>query len=371
MEIEKKKYAELAKCFEVADIKCKKYESMEDEVKQKDLELEYLKSDLETIKMSLQSYTSNLKKLQEELDKKQSELNTKDQDLKRKDADLTSQNTEIEKLNKLLHETRDLYETEYHKVEKHKEAVYQRNNKIVELETSSEKLKERVMYLEAMLEQSQTEVKRTDELQTIRSPVRRQKSTITDVDSFLVPSPSPNSEGIYKKTPVGSPNKTPKSIGNLSISSSKSRGKGSLMDDERALVLYQKTEDKLTDNKKKLELLEHNLDKSKRQITKLEKDQVRACKIIQSMIDTRKEHLKQIGDMELKLQMKDKEITDLKEHVNKTHLSKENSSRSIQSKISELNLTVSTNPPKDSEVQTKRKIKNSKVAIAKPVSTSK
>lgn len=316
--------------------------------------------------------------MQETLALRSVELQTKQTELDQKDSKIRDHLVDLEHLRKLYQETRNLYESEQRKVEKQKAAVSNRNNRIVELESSLEKYRSKIMSLEAKLEAAETEVKtKADELQSIKSPMRKQKSTITDVDSFLVPSQNVASELAVKKTPVMSPSKT---FVNTSLTSLKStpkstKNRSSLVDDERALVLYEKNPEKFNQSDDTLDLIKEELIKSKKHVTKLEQDQLRACKIIQTMLDNRRDQSKQIEELQSKLHNKDKEISELMEKMklessgDMRSTAKEDKCMSIQTKISEMNLTATTSPPSpDSQVKSKVKPKN---YLAKKVNVKK
>lgn len=333
------------------------FENAEIELKDRDDTIKKLRSELDEKNKVISNYTVRIDDIQEELTVKITEIQYKTNELRQKDIELKTKVMELEELRKLLAETQNLYESEQRKVEKHKAAILQRNNKIVELESYAEKQKAKVMSLEARLESTQNEVKRkTDELQTLSSPVRRQKSTITDVDSFLVQSAANAAEFSYKKTTSSMTSPKCQSPSGSSLNSpNKSKLKSSQADDDRAVVLYHNSSEKNKTSDVNIDVLKNSLSKSKKHIMKLEQDQIRACKLIQSMLDTRRDHFKKIDELQSQIREKDNEIVKLQESVGKLRTTVTQDKVVLHSKIPDLS---SSNFSRDTEVLSKSSIKN-------------
>lgn len=293
----------------------------EQEIKEKDEKLKNLISELEEKGKTLSNYNLRIQALDDELTDKKGELAYISKELKTKDGDLLMRQAELKHASKCLADTENVLSLERHKAEKQKTHMIQRNTKILELETCVERQASEIISLQTRLESAEREVKKTnDKLHSVSSTLRRPIPPNTDVDSFLVRSPT-------NVSALSPPRKTsPK----LNVSSPKFQSKSSSNDSKK------------TEQSSSME-------------PKFEFNEMKACSIIQSLMGERKKQLNDLQTLHVQLQSKEKEISKLKKLLKSIEdvPSKSPKTNLTRNRIAELKLPTTLNPTADTEVPNK------------------
>lgn len=292
----------------------------EEDIKEKDEKLKNLISELEEKGKQLSNYNLRIQVLEDELTNKKGELAYISKELKAKDTDLLNKQTELNFKTQCLTDMENELASEKLKAEKHKGYMIQRCTKILELENYTDKQTAEIISLRTKLESIQREgKKKSDKLQSMSSPLRKPIPPNTDVDSFLVRSPT----NISALSP---PRKTsPK----LNLPSPKSP----------KISQISQTDPKQTSS------LE----------PKFEFNEMKACSIIQSLMGERKKQMNDLQTLHVQLQSKEKEINKLKKLLKSIEdvPSKSPRTNSTRNKLAELKLPTTLNPTADTEVPKK------------------
>ncbi|XP_065164402.1 centrosomin isoform X2 [Atheta coriaria] len=286
---------------------------------------------------SMSEVQTKLTSLELELRNKQCDVDS----LKRKLDQTTSENKDlhlsIDELKRLHTEGTSLYETECKRNERNRAAISNRNAKITELEHAIEKYKTQVGNLELKLETAVNEVKSKRDViaASPKSSTPKALLQFTDGSSISVRSSPPHAE--YSPAPKSlrlQPSKSPNF-------KSKSNSVASADDDadnvDNAPLLDEVHYQNLGAQELCAELVKY-----KNHVAKLEQDQLKACRIIQTMLETRKKNGKEIDDLQRSLQKRDAIINDMR--MVKIPAEK----KTIQERVSELNLTAAA-PTSDTE----------------------
>lgn len=335
------------------------------ELNQKDQEINQLYNELHEISSKYANSNQRMRTLEVELERCNGEIQKQSEEIEVRDREMESMASEIEALRNSLTDTQDLYRKETKKVEKFKTAVMLCNNKMVDLEKLSELQKTKIRNLEVKLDTVQNEVKKkTEELDSIKSPTRRKKTPNTDVDSFSVP----NATSVSKK---GSPkpNTLNSSKSTVSSSSSPSPSKSHAL--EAGENINSQNLDELRSEIKKYK---EDLAEKQEKILKLKSEQFKACQIIKTMISTRGDSEKEVKALKQHIEKLQNEIAELKTSMKEKDSdgAQLHSTKSLHAKISEMNFTAAAvKPASEKEVhvspKTNNNNKNSRCAKIKPL----
>lgn len=237
-----------------------------------------------------------MRTLESELDRSRQELSKQSEEIELRDREIEQMSNEIEALRNGLAEAQELYRKENKKAEKFKTAVMLCNNKMVDLEKTTEAQKAKIRNLELKLESVQNEV-------LAEGSANRK----TDVCSISVP----HEARLSKKT--------------LALDA------------------------KFKADESKIEKYETELAEKREKIVKLKSEQFKACQIIKTMIATRGATEKEVEKLREKIGELEGEIEELKGRGD------EGSCRSLREKVSEMGLGVGKVPASDNEVRVNRR----------------
>ncbi|XP_017769842.1 PREDICTED: centrosomin isoform X2 [Nicrophorus vespilloides] len=329
--------------------------------------LEQAMAELEEKSQSLAEVSSKLETVEQELLVKKDEVNYYEGELSMKANDLEEAQERLSEMEVLYEDTKAQREHEAKRNEKNKIAVSNRNNKISELEGTVERYKQKVLSLEAKLESAQNEVKSKKDFGSPRPPTARTTPDHSDPASFPVrsaattPEHSPKSVSRVNSSGIFRPHRT---TPNSSMQMSGNEDGDVSMDN--------------TDHSFCVDDLQNELLLSRGHAKKLEQDQLKACRIIQTMIEKRKKSQKEIEELQRNVKERDEKIEELSGKLQQQHHDRHqsqmddsnrsamtnssdpstgnsnnsnNRSRStslLQTKISELNLTAAS-PTSDAE----------------------
>lgn len=306
---------------------------------QRDDKLKKLTRELQEKTNLLTQYNKRIEEFESELIARDNECTSKLKDIKIKDDIINDKVAEIIDLKQFLKDTQDLYDIDREKIEKYKNSLQQRNNKIMELEDIVEKQKTKILNLEGRLETAQNEVKRkNDELLTkTKSPIRSNTQQKSDVASFLVPSTSNvtkvspkmvSTKSILSNSSSSSPLTTPTFSPSSSPLTSSPRKNSS----SKTTTTFHETNDK--------EL-----------ITKLKLSEKKALKIIHEMLTIRKTRDHEIKNLHEKMRQKDDELQRLRDTLkNYDKLLKDNNITKLSSNNKPLNSFANNNKSAENEV---------------------
>lgn len=304
---------------------------LEELLEQKEQDINRLYNELHEVTKKFSNCSQRARTLETELERCSIELQQKTSEIDQRDAEVEEMSKNMEILRGSLVDTQEMYKKEAAKAEKFKTAVMLCNNKMVELEKTTESQKSKIRSLEQKLESIQTEVKsKTEELEAIKSPMRRKKTTKnTDVDSFSVSDAS----SISKK---GTEN-----TAKLATSSSPLRNKPKLEAGEH----FSSTDHNSV--MQELKKCKEELSVQQEKNHKLKSDQFKACEIIKRMISTREEEEKKNKALKQRIETLESELKALKGEGADLHKTK-----SLHAKINEMKFTASgsTSPSHDNEV---------------------
>lgn len=350
--------------------------NLEDELKQREEKIRTLVQDLEEEGNKASSLNLRIRGLEEELTRRNNEIEYKIREVKQRDGCIQEQTFEIEEMRRMLGEEQMMCEKEQKQVEILKSTVMARNNTIAELETRLEKARTVIRKMESKLETTTNEVKRYhDEIETLK---RRTKGSNNDSDSIsartksassLPLSPSP--QKIRSK--LNQSNVTPKSSRVSLINSPQFKT-------APAEEVSSENRQNLQEQVQLLEAQNEDLKMQVKQLSEMDEEHRNTLKVARSMIYGQKKIEKEKAELEELLKRKEDVIMELTQKV--THFSgvpvpvesgdhssdaKDSvSNKSLQEKISEMNLTASP-IKKDNEV---RKVVKKSVAKSKSTSAS-
>lgn len=315
---------------------------LEDLLQQKEQDINHLYNELHEVTKKFSNCTQRTRTLETELERCSAELHQKVSELVVREAEMENMARNMEVLRGSLADTQELYKKEAAKTEKFKTAVMLCNNKMVELEKTTEAQKMKIRSLEQKLENLQTEVKsKTEELEANKSPMRRKNTRNTDVDSFSVPDASSVSkkgtENSSKLTSA-SPNCTSNHPFVLEAGEN-----FSTTDHNHILQELKKCKEELTVQQEK------NL--------KLKSEQFKACQIIKSMINTREATDREMKALKQQLEVFENEMKTLKREGAEMH-----KNMSLHTNINDMKhvtATGSTSTSADNEVLFAPKFKRS------------
>ncbi|RZC38487.1 centrosomin, partial [Asbolus verrucosus] len=248
-------------------------------------ELNREKENNAAIQMILDQTNSKIKTLMAELDQANDKLSSREDDLRDMSFRLEETKAKCQGLHKKLQEKSQLVD----EVSSENDQLRKRHAILVaDLEKERkryEKLKatsdQKVADLQCKLEASLTELKKSQELVVSKSPARRPGNT--DADSFSVQKPATPPRSPQKDTflhaSVPSPVLTPVSSPSSSVNFSFENG---------------------VDLKHVIEQLKIDRDAQQQKIVKLKAEQMKACKIIKSMIDSRNKTNEEIAALKEK-----------------------------------------------------------------------
>ncbi|KAK9753048.1 Centrosomin N-terminal motif 1 [Popillia japonica] len=285
LEKERENNRELENLLQLSENRKATISSLESELKRKDETYKKLGSELEERNKIIENFHVRISALEEDIAERQREVEYLKKDLDEKSNQIQELQSETEEFHKIASETRALYEAERRKGERHKTSIMHRNAKIVELENVLEKTRAKVMNLETRLEAAHNEVKMHGKTTDADLSPKKESSL-----SKLKKSPSASSsEQLLALTPTGHNNTSGNTTGTPST----------------------ETPNKTVDQ------LQYDISKSKKHIAKLEQDQLKACRIIQSMLDKQKKNEGKIKDLQGLLVRKDSQIEELSERLDK------------------------------------------------------
>lgn len=351
LEKERENNRELENLLQLSENRKATISSLESELKRKDETYKKLGSELEERNKIIENFHVRISALEEDIAERQREVEYLKKDLDEKSNQIQELQSETEEFHKIASETRALYEAERRKGERHKTSIMHRNAKIVELENVLEKTRAKVMNLETRLEAAHNEVKsKKIETQAPQRILRKSRSPNTNVDSFLVHGKTTDADLSPKKE----------------SSLSKLKKSPSASSSEQLLALTPTGHNNTSGNttgtpstetpNKTVDQLQYDISKSKKHIAKLEQDQLKACRIIQSMLDKQKKNEGKIKDLQGLLVRKDSQIEELSERLDKFNKNAEVSGSAgavvpTADRVNrELNTSQHMNPLGDNEV---------------------
>lgn len=295
------------------------------------IEFDYQEKE-EQYKTEISDYNTLITELNTELANKELQLMCKTKDLKIKEDCLSDKNIQIDNLKKQLTDTQSTYEAEKEKIDKCKNSLNKRNSKIMELEGTIETQKAKILNLETRLDTAQNEVKRKND----QSPLRRLTPQNSDVNSFLVPGAS----NVAKVSPKMATAKVLTACSGSSNSSQNSSASSIHNNNNQEIDNF--SDVCSNDSHKTLE----------EQITKLRRSEQKACKIIQSLINSRKMHDQEITILQNELKGKDGELKQLRNMFKNYETSPSNNNGTGKNKIHDVNFNgAKQQPPTETEVQ--------------------
>lgn len=309
---------------------------MEQLLQQKEQDINHLYNELHEVSKKFSNCNQRARTLETELERCSAELHQKVSELVVREAEIENMARNVEILRGSLADTQELYKKEAAKSEKFKTAVMLCNNKMIELEKTTEAQKMKIRSLEQKLESVQTEVNSNTEA-AIKSPMRRKKTPNIDVDSFSVP----NASSVSKK-----------GTENTSQLTNKSSGSSPQNLPSKSFVLEENHENVMQELEKCKEELSIQQEKN----LKLKSEQFKACQIIKSMISTREAADKEVKGLKRQIEILENEMKMLKGEGAESHETKP-----LHAKINEMKFTAatgSTTPP-DNEVLLTHKSKSS------------
>lgn len=302
---------------------------MEQLLQQKEQDINHLYNELHEVSKKFTNCNQRARTLETELERCSAELHQKVSELVVREAEIESMARNVDILRGSLADTQELYKKEAAKSEKFKTAVMLCNNKMIELEKTTEAQKMKIRSLEQKLENIQTEV--NSKTEAIKSPMRRKQTPNTDVDSFSVP----NASSVSKKG-TENPSQLTKT-GSSPTSPQNHPTKSFVLEaDENHINVMQE-----------LEKCREELTVQQEKNLKLKSEQFKACQIIKSMISTREAADKEMKALKQQIEILENEMKTLKGEGAESHENKP-----LHAKINEMKFTAATGStiPPDNEV---------------------
>ncbi|GJQ69842.1 putative centrosomin N-terminal motif 1 [Trypoxylus dichotomus] len=285
LEKEKENSREFENLLQLSENRTTTISSLEAELKRKDETFKKLAVELEERNKIVENFHVRISALEEDIAERQREVDYLKKDLENKTLQVQELQSETEEFHKIASETRTLYESEKRKGERHKTSIMHRNAKIVELENVLEKTRAKVMNLEARLEAAHNEVKMHGKTADAELSPKKESS----LSQLKKSASTSSSERLFVLSPAGQ---------NNSNTSSNTTGSPSS-----------------ESTNKSIDQLQNDVNKSRKHITKLEQDQLKACRIIQSMLDKQKKNEGKIKELQGLLSRKDTQIEELSERL--------------------------------------------------------
>nr|XP_022914365.1 interaptin isoform X2 [Onthophagus taurus] len=294
--------------------------SVEEELKEKENALKKQQVDIEERNKIVSNYRVRVSKLEDDLIEKKNDIDFIAKELKEKCLLVQDLKHDNEDLQKLLNENQANLTLERRKIEKHKLSVYERNKRIIELEDEVKQLTKKLTIMQAQFEVAvKTEVQRKND------GARKPQSPLTDANKFAVVEPAKGNANTASGDEHVYSNPRSPSLSQLKLSPRSSspnferhrvQSKSPSHAPAECSSNYAVTTPDLKQHS--LDQLQQAIGNYQKQISKLEQDQLKACKLIQFMCETRKKNTREIDELKSIITKKDFEIDQLSEKVRKT-----------------------------------------------------
>lgn len=336
---EKQNSASLQECIKKNSNVCSNSaRELEELLEQKEQAINHLYNELHEVTKKFSNCNQRARNLETELERCTVELQQKMNEVEMRESEIENLTRNLDVLRGSLVDTQELYKKEAAKSEKFKNAVMLCNNKMMELEKTTETQKMKIRSLEQKLESVQTEVNsKTEELEAIKSPMRRKlNAKNTDVDSFSVPDASSVSKkGTEIPTKLITTTTTNSGSSPLTQTPKFEAGEHLSPTDHDAII-------------NELKKCKEELSQQQEKNLHLKTEQFKACKLIKQMISTRKEEERQSKTLKQRIEYLESEIKALKgEGAELLHKTK-----TLHANINQINVTstAGSTSPLDNEV---------------------
>lgn len=331
-----------------------KFKNFENQIEMKNFKLDTLSYELEKSNNQIAMCSLQVSNLEKDLKEKGMRLQDVLVELKRKDNDVNDRDVQLQEFSRVLEDVQMQLEKKDRKIEKYRTMLAQCENKNEEMMVYIDNLKGKIQNLEIRLEAALDEVKKnTNKSEFVLSTKQGVKASNTDVELFSVSNSLPLSETPTKATTPKTPLKLQKSHTSLhSISSSR------FISPEKSKSLNNRSSNDCSTPRseplsKSSSMIEINPDGSlsHEELLELKRNHYKACKIIKTMIQKKNEYVEQIDKLESLVSEKSNEIETLKSQVAKLSTTASPRKKSIQERVCEMNITASSNPAANKEVQ--------------------